>query len=75
MTIRDKLEFKNGVIIIHFRSINQDDYGLCGADLAGDSVHEFGAYEASKQTSSKVNCSDCIRIVNYCKKIKRNEYE
>jgi len=57
--------------IVHFLNSGQSDVALCGQDLAGDS--ELG-WEAAEQTKEKVNCKDCIRIVEHCKKIKRSEW-
>jgi len=75
MAIKEKITFENKNTIIHFRGTGQSDYGLCGADLAGDTIHENGKYDNAEQTTEKVNCEDCIGIVNYCKGIKRAEYK
>ena len=42
------------------------DYTLCGITLDGDNF-TAGDYNA---TTDKVNCSDCIAIVKYCKTLK-----
>lgn len=42
------------------------DYTLCGITLDGD-TGTAGDYVSTNQ---KVNCTDCIAIVKYCKKIK-----
>lgn len=74
MAIHEKQEFENGVIIIHFLSPFQSDYALCGQDIVGDSIDENGAYDNATHTKEKVTCQSCIRIVEYCKKIKRIEH-
>lgn len=58
-------EFKNRVC---FTGPIQD-YTLCGITLDGDSgtAGDFNA------TNDKCNCYDCLRIVNLCKSIKKNE--
>lgn len=53
---------------IHFENPtgSQQDYTLCGITLDGD-TETAGGYV---NTNQKVNCEHCIRIVEYCKKIK-----
>lgn len=55
---------------IHFVGDFQQDYSLCGHDLAGD---EDMGWTEGVYTTSKVNCQDCIRIVRYCKAIGEEE--
>lgn len=62
---------ENGKEVIHFVGVGQNDYALCGQDLAGD---VFLGCEEAAPTKNKVTCSDCIDIVKYCKKIRRAEY-
>jgi len=68
MAIKEKIT-ENNITTIHFVGVHQKDYTLCGHDLAGDKEYESGA-----RTEKKVNCKMCINIVEYCKKIKRDEY-
>lgn len=70
MAIREKI-IENGKATVHFLGVGQQDYALCGQDLAGDSTL---GYEESQGTKEKVTCRDCIAIVEYCKKIKRSEW-
>lgn len=42
------------------------DYTLCGITLDGDS-ETAGDYNT---TDEKVNCRDCISIIQYCKSLK-----
>ena len=55
---------------IHFVDPVQD-YTLCGATLDGDPA-TAGGYIS---TQEKVDCSICIGIIEYCKKIKKSEYK
>jgi len=59
-----------GEEIIHFVGNAQKDVSLCHYDLAGDYNYSEGV-----GTNKKVNCKDCIAIVEYCKRIKSSEYE
>lgn len=70
MAIREKI-IENGKVIVHFVGVRQQDYALCGQDLAGDS--KLG-YLESQRTNEKVTCRDCIAIVKFCKTIKRSEW-
>lgn len=72
--IHQKQIFENGESVIHFPGAHQSDYSLCGQDLAGDSLDERGNYEQSEYTKEKVNCKDCIKIVEHCKSILKSEY-
>jgi len=54
---------------IHFIDSVQD-YTLCGLTLDGDNV-TAGGFDGTKE---KVNCTDCIRLIEYCKQISKNEY-
>ena len=47
------------------------DLTLCGITLDGDS-YTAGSFAITKE---KVNCSQCIQIVKYCKSINKNEIE
>lgn len=46
------------------------DYTLCGItmDLDTDTAGGFN------DTTKKVDCEQCIRIINYCKSISKNQY-
>lgn len=60
----------NKVEVIHFVCNIQNDYSLCGHDLAGDS---WLGWEEGEPTKDKVTCVECIRIVKYCKAIRNSE--
>lgn len=75
MSKKQKQVFSSGKSLVHFTGTGQTDYALCGQDLAGDSIDDRGVYEAALPTDEKVNCADCIRIVEYCKSIKETDYE
>ena len=49
-----------------------NNYTLCGLETGGD--NSIGI-EVSRVTNRKVNCPQCIGIINFCKKIKRKEYK
>ena len=70
MAIREKI-IENGKATVHFVGVGQQDYALCGQDLAGDS--KLG-YEESQVTKEKVTCRDCISILEFYNKIKRSEW-
>lgn len=50
--------------IVHCISAGQSDYSLCGHDLAGDTD-----YDNAVRTTEKINCEDCIDIINFCKRL------
>lgn len=57
----------NGKKEIHYNSpIQSGEYSLCGHDLCGD---DFGGWKEGELTDKKVNCEDCLAIVQYCKTI------
>lgn len=63
----------SGTTTIHFDGIFQPgDMSLCNHDLMGDS---FLGWQSAIETEDKVNCSDCIRIVQAVKNIKSTEYK
>jgi len=71
---RYKIYFKDGGTEVHFGGVSQKDVSLCLHDLSGDDC--FGrSYAAASVTKDKVDCKDCIAIVNYCKSINENEYK
>lgn len=76
MATRQKITFENSdkEPEIHFVDFGQKDMALCGHDLAGDDCYGY-TYEEATDTKEKVNCKDCIAIVEYCKKIKASEYK
>ncbi len=47
-----------------------NDLTVCGYTLDGDDK-TAGGYIV---TSEKINCPQCIQIINYCKSIKKSEY-
>lgn len=56
---------------IHAQGIS--DYTLCGLGFEGNIDH--GAIAHVKKTREKINCPQCIFIINFCKSIKNNEIE
>lgn len=61
----------NGQRSTHF-NYGRNDYTLCGLDNMGDS---FIGLSIAKRHNKKVDCKECIRIVEYCKSIKKSQYK
>jgi hypothetical protein len=59
--------------VLHFGGPNNNDMALCGHDLAGD--ESLGWTVLGPVIYGRVNCPNCIAIVQYCRKIKANELE
>lgn len=55
---------------IHFVGLGSD-YTLCGITLDGD-PSTAGDFDS---TTKKVGCKQCIEIVEFSKKVNRNEYK
>lgn len=49
-----------------------NNYTLCGLETGGD---EGLSIKIAQLVKRKVNCQDCIRIVEFCHAIKRSEWE
>lgn len=62
----------SGEEIIHCDSPMQGDgdTALCGQDLIGDS---YLGWHAGELTEKKITCKDCIRIIQFSKKVKSTE--
>lgn len=66
--MQEKLKHKiTKKTIVHCISVGQSDYSLCGQDLAGDTE-----YSSSVRTTEKINCEDCVNIINFCKRLSDN---
>lgn len=61
-----------GKSIVHVGSVLSGDSSLCGHDLAGD---ETMGWSMGEPTKDKVTCEDCIRVVDYARKIKESEID
>lgn len=57
--------------LVHFDQ-QHNEYTLCGLDIMGDS--HLGI-EPAVITTEKVNCKQCIDIVEFCKSIKSSEWK
>ena len=55
---------------IHFDTW-ANNYTLCGLEKGGD---KFLGIDKGVIVKSKVNCPHCIKIVEFCHKIKKNEF-
>jgi hypothetical protein len=56
---------------VHFDT-HLNNYTLCGLETGGDS--KLGI-KIAMPVKRKVNCPQCIRIVEFCNFINKNEYE
>lgn len=56
---------------VHFDTL-RNNYTLCGLETGGDTTMGI---QIPKNTNSKVNCPECIRIVEFCHAINRNEWK
>jgi len=54
---------------VHFKG-TYNDYTLCGITLDGDNK-TAGGFD---NTNERVDCRDCIAIIELAKKVKRNEW-
>ena len=66
LKIKIKTEYDN---LVHIDML-ANTYTLCGLETAGD---EGIGIETGVRTNEKINCEDCIRIINICKSVKSNE--
>lgn len=55
----------------HFNT-HVNNYTLCGLETGGD---ESIGIQMPTVVKRKVNCPDCIRIVEFCHDIKKSEWE
>ncbi len=55
---------------VHF-SKNQNDYTVCGLETSGDKKLGLGV---GRPVKTKVDCPDCIRMVELCQSIKSSEF-
>ncbi len=55
---------------VHF-DVHRNNYTLCGLETGGD---ESIGIMPGKYVKVKVNCPDCIGIVNFCHNIKTSEF-
>lgn len=60
-------------LILHFEGVIGGDYTLCGESIS----HDPDIYEKApvRAVYGKVNCPNCIAIVEAVRKIKGNEIE
>jgi len=55
---------------VHFNT-HRNNYTLCGLETGGDPGLGI---EYPVKTQAPVDCPDCIQIVKFCHKIKKNEF-
>lgn len=61
--------------VCHFKGATGGDYTLCGLSLSGDpDLYDRDPFPVTPGYG-KVNCPDCIKIVEAVRKIKGNEIE
>lgn len=68
MAVHIKIKSDRGTEI-HFAGVF-DDHTLCGLSTSSDD-----GIEIKGQVPQKVNCQDCIKIVDFCKAINNNEFK
>jgi len=51
---------------------HSNNYTLCGLETGGD---EGMGIQVAKVVETKITCQDCIRIIEFCRKIKRSEWK
>lgn len=76
-TTKQKIKYDSGFTIVNFTGVNMRDQALCGQDLAGDGGNiysEHGTYPQAEPTKDKVDCEDCLKIVSYCKSLKKKDF-
>ena len=54
---------------IHLSS-NVNEYTICGLDMGGDSSR---GYVITTETNQKINCPECLNIINLCRLLKTSE--
>lgn len=60
-----EIEYFDKTRVVHYDGVFQPgDVALCGSDLMGDSIAD--GWHPATPTNKKVDCRQCIRIVEYC---------
>ena len=54
---------------VHCEEAGGAGYTLCGAALEGENGNQLMI-----ETAVTINCADCIRIIEHCKRIRPGEY-
>ena len=57
------------LIVIHADNPFNAGITLCGNDYVGDSIENVNY--SSENTQKKINCIDCIAMINFCKKFNK----
>lgn len=68
MAVHFKIKFKDGHTEIHADGYSGNDCTLCSFDTDGD--YEW---DHAEKTKLKIDCVDCISIIEYCKGIEKSE--
>ncbi len=55
-------------LIIHCDGVLGDGYTLCGTSIGG-----VNGNEEWPETHASINCSDCISVLNFCRKVRPGE--
>jgi len=72
MAVRVKIKtYENNHVHFDFVQGGQN-YTLCGLETGGDESLGIGYPKTVKR---KVNCPECVRLVEYCHSIKKSEFE
>lgn len=64
------IKYNDGASVVHWDGVFQPgDMSLCSSDLMGDSLDGKEGWQPAIQTNKKVNCVQCLRIVEQVKQI------
>lgn len=67
-----------GEDVVHIESPEGQLLTLCGMSLEGVPGDVFGAYDAyeeARSTNKRINCPQCIMIINFCKTVHQNHIQ
>ena len=68
--LRYEIQHNNGNKVVHWDGVFQPgDMSLCGSDLMGDGWDGKEGWQAGEITNKKVNCLQCLKIIEHVKNI------
>lgn len=70
MILKYEIKYNNGEKVVHWDGPFQPgDMSLCGSDLMGDGAEGREGWQQGIVTKKKVNCVQCLRIIEHVKSI------
>jgi len=54
---------------------NFNDMTLCGLDAVGDDSPYSFIEVIDRKYNGKIDCPDCIKIIEYCKRVRKERYK